>query len=161
MAKIDVFNMKREKVGTVDALLAGSPSGLEPSDDDVATLLRSYGVIPGDADGGGTGRPLLRVAQDPAWGSLLGLDGVRGASSVRLVPLTDRDVRAIAAPGAHALRAMRLDLVRRVATLAADVPELASLALSVPTHEGERPALVRGSARLAPWTLGLALPRAD
>jgi hypothetical protein len=139
----------------VDALLSTSPSGLAPSEDDVAGLLRSYGIDPGEALEGKSARPLVRVAQDPAWGSVVALYPLRGVPSVRLVPLTDRDLHALAAPGSHALRALRLDLLRRVATLAADVPELASLTLAVPTHEDERPSLVRGSARLAPWTLGL------
>jgi hypothetical protein len=55
------------------------------------------------------------------------------------------------------LHAERVDIIRRIATLAADVPELASLALTLPARAGERPALLPGSARVAAWTLGLAL----
>jgi hypothetical protein len=150
---VDRFEARRR----IDAVLARSPEGTVLEGGDVAALLRSYGVRTVELAEAQRGRPWLRVVQDPAWGSLVALDARPGESEARLVPLTNRDVRALAAPGKRALRAERADLLHRIATLAADVPELASLALALPAREGEQPALLPGSARVAPWTLGPAL----
>ncbi len=145
----------------VDTVLGASPAGAELSAGDAAALLGSYGVTlaePPGADADPRGRDIVRVRQDPAWGSLVARDDARGHSMARLVPLSDRDLRALAAAGPRGLREQRQDLLRRIASLAADLPELASLSLALPRHEGETPALVPGSSRLAPWTLGLASP---
>jgi hypothetical protein len=141
----------------VDALLAAHPEGLPCARAEAAILLQRYGVDLGDDDDGHPACARLRVAQDPAWGSLVAVDAGPDASTARLLPLTGRDLRALAGGAAPALRECWVDLLRRVATLAVDVPELAALTLKLPAHPGERPTLVRGSARLAPWTLGLAL----
>jgi RimJ/RimL family protein N-acetyltransferase/succinyl-CoA synthetase alpha subunit len=138
----------------VDTILGASPAGAAPAAEEVALLLGSYGVAIARSEAQDDGQARLRVRQEPAWGSILAIDAACGASRARLVPLTNADARTLAASAPRAIRAERLALVRRIATLAADVPELASLGLALPTEVGALPALVRGSARLAPWTLG-------
>jgi hypothetical protein len=97
------------------------------------------------------------VWQVPAWGSLLLRETSDGAREPRLLPLAERDVHDLASPGPRAARALRGELIRRLAVLAFDLPELASLALVLPSSASGRLAFVDGSVRLAPWTLGLAV----
>jgi RimJ/RimL family protein N-acetyltransferase/succinyl-CoA synthetase alpha subunit len=153
---VDPFAARR----MVDSILGESPAGAPLSHADVAALAGSYGVALDAAERSEAGPERLRVAQDSAWGSIVEVEGEERAASARLVPLTDRDVRRLATFGPRVLRPGRVDLVGRIATLVADVPELASLSLALPSRHGDLPALVRGSARLAPWTLGPALPEA-
>ena len=150
---VDRFEARRR----IDAILAERPEGTVLEAEDVAALLRCYGVRTAEPATTKGSSPRLRVVQDPAWGSLVAFDARPGKSAARLLPLTDRDVRALVARGPRVLHAERVDIIRRIATLAADVPELASLTLALPVRAGERPALLPGSARVAPWTLGLAL----
>jgi RimJ/RimL family protein N-acetyltransferase/succinyl-CoA synthetase alpha subunit len=141
----------------VDEELARSPLGLEPAAGVVSALLETYGIDARLAEGTATAHPRLRVSQVPAWGSLLMRETAEGVREPRLLPITERDVHDLASPGPRAAQALRADLVRRLAVLAFDLPELASLALMLPSSASEQLAFLDGSVRLAPWTLGLAV----
>ncbi len=139
----------------VDALLASSPAGALLTPRDTEPLLACYGVSAPIREGAALPGLHLRVQQDPAWGSFLMLEDADGACDARLVPLGVRDVRGLAARAPRGLRAIWEAAIGRVASLAADVPELAALALALPSHPGESLTLVPGSARVGAWTLGM------
>ncbi len=141
----------------VDPELARNPLGVEPAPAVVTALLGAYGIEAGPAKGSALPQPCLHVSQVPAWGSLLLCETAEGAREPRLLPLTERDVHDLASPGPRAAQALRAELVRRLAVLAFDLPELASLALVLPSSASEQLAFLDGSVRLAPWTLGLAV----
>ena len=134
------------------ALGAGSPRAAL-RDPDARRLLALYGV-------GGPAEPirasgrLLRVEQDAGWGGFLVLEEDGILVDARIVPLGERDVRALASRAPKALAAEYANTIRRVAALAADVPELAACALVLPSRPGERAVLVAGSARVAAVMLG-------
>ena len=147
----------------VDAFLAGDPAGGWLPGQQVAELLRCYGLPLADGTAAVTGVELrVNVLEEPVFGPLvlLGLaDAALTDGAARLAPLTDTDAdeligsvhghgapRGIGPPTAD-LASIR-DLLLRVSRLAYDLPQIAELELSpvVASADGALP--VDGRIRL-------------
>lgn len=140
----------------VDVALAGAPEGTALDAAPVVELLRLYGVPARVASGAGEIR--LRIVQSSTWGSMLAV-ACAGVSRARLVPLTAAGLRALQDVGGGKGSAHRRDVLRRLATLAFDVPELARLEAVLPWDDAPL-AVAPGQTQVAPWTLGLAFTEA-
>lgn len=141
----------------VDVALAARPEGTLLAPGLAEALLARYG-LPARAEGATSGLR-VRIVQSSVWGSMLATER-DGIVASRLVPLSEQDVRALAARGAEKRAAARADGLRRLATLAFDLPELAGLEVVLPDRAGEPLRIAPEGTRLAPWTLGLAFTEA-
>ncbi|CAG1002788.1 Peptidyl-lysine N-acetyltransferase PatZ [Myxococcaceae bacterium] len=143
--------------GLVDAELAASPLGALLARERVETLLAHYGLR---TEGFPRGAELrVRIEQSSTWGSFVVAEADR-TRVTKLVPLDERDVHTLASVGGTPATSAILEALRRIAALAFDLPELASLEMAIPAEGPARIRVVGDLARLAPWTLGLAFSEA-
>ena len=141
----------------VDVFLSARPEGGFLESGQVEALLALYG-LPAQAAGAAEGRR-VRIVQSSTWGSMLTVEAA-GAALSGLVPLAELDLHSLAAFGGEKASPSQQDALRRLATLAFDLPELAAMEVVLPNGAGELLRIEPDRTRIEPWTLGLAFTEA-